>query len=106
MERWASDQQRTTPRSAARCAASGARDLLYRFPRTDRGWRVAISPTVHSGTPMDRLTKATLWIAFLVLLSYFVFFYMDCAMDDDCHLVCPNPPRGICYIKRTPDLKL
>jgi hypothetical protein len=42
---------------------------------------------------MDRLTKATLRIAFLVLLSYFGFFYMDCAMDDDCHLVCPNPPR-------------
>jgi hypothetical protein len=54
---------------------------------------------------MDRSTKATLWIAFLVLLSYFVVFYTECAMDDDCHLVC-KIPRGTCHTQRTPNLKL
>ncbi|MDR3467396.1 MAG: hypothetical protein P4M07_15805 [Xanthobacteraceae bacterium] len=55
---------------------------------------------------MDRLTKATLWIAFIVLMSYFVWFYADCAMDDTCHLVCRAGGRGGCSTQRTPpDLK-
>jgi hypothetical protein len=58
-----------------------------------------------SGIHMDRMTKATLWIAFLVLFSYFAWFYLDCAMDDTCHLVCHAGGRGGCYTKRTPDLK-
>jgi hypothetical protein len=55
---------------------------------------------------MDQRTKATLWIAFLVLASYFVWFFLSCAMDDTCHLVCrANGGRGGCYTQRTPDLK-
>jgi hypothetical protein len=56
---------------------------------------------------MDRSTKATLWIAFLVLFSYFVWFFVDCAIDDSCHLVCRRAAgfRGGCYTQRTPDLK-
>jgi hypothetical protein len=53
---------------------------------------------------MDRSTKATLWIAFIVLMSYFVWFYLDCAMDDACHLVCGNGGRG-CHTQRTPEPK-
>jgi hypothetical protein len=34
---------------------------------------------------MDRMTKVTLWVAFLVLGSYFVWAFLDCAMDDTCH---------------------
>jgi hypothetical protein len=55
---------------------------------------------------MDQQTKATLWIAFLVLASYFVWFFLSCTMDDTCHLVCrANGGRGGCYTQRTPDLK-
>jgi len=56
---------------------------------------------------MDRSTKATLWIAFLVLFSYFVWFFVDCAIDNSCHLVCQvhGSFRGGCYTQRTPDLK-
>jgi hypothetical protein len=55
---------------------------------------------------MDRSTKATLWVAFLVLFSYFVWFFLDCAMDDACHFVCRfNVGRNGCYTQRTPDLK-
>ena len=56
---------------------------------------------------MDRSTKATLWIAFLVLFSYFGWFFVDCAIDDTCHLVCPPNAshRAGCYTQRTPDLK-
>jgi hypothetical protein len=59
------------------------------------------------GMPMDRSTKATLWIAFLVLFSYFVWFFADCAIDDSCHLVCQahGSFRGGCHTQRTPDLK-
>ena len=39
---------------------------------------------------MDRMTKVTLWVAFLVLGSYFVWLFVDCAMDDTCHLGCPS----------------
>jgi hypothetical protein len=52
---------------------------------------------------MDRSTKATLWIAFVVLLSYFVWFFADCAMDDACRFVCVNRGRGGCHTERTPD---
>ncbi len=51
---------------------------------------------------MDRQTKVTLWIAFTVLLSYFVWFFADCAMDETCHLVCTNSGRGGCHTERTP----
>ena len=60
-------------------------------------------PRKHmSGGRMDRQTKVTLWIAFLVLFSYFAWFYLDCAMDETCHLVCHAGGRGGCYTKRTP----
>jgi hypothetical protein len=53
---------------------------------------------------MDRLTKATLWVAFIVLFSYFGWFSLDCAMDDTCHLVCRfNGARNGCHTQRTPD---
>jgi hypothetical protein len=54
---------------------------------------------------MDRSTKATLWIAFTVLLSYFLWFYLDCAYDDACHIVCITDGRGSCHIQRTPEPK-
>jgi hypothetical protein len=54
---------------------------------------------------MDRQTKAALWIAFTILLSYFVWFFLDCAMDDACHIVCVNGGRGGCHAQRTHDLK-
>jgi hypothetical protein len=52
---------------------------------------------------MDRSTKATLWIASITLLSYFVWFFLDCALDDTCHLVCRAGGRGGCYTQRTPN---
>ncbi|SHK11903.1 hypothetical protein SAMN05444159_2466 [Bradyrhizobium lablabi] len=55
---------------------------------------------------MDRSTKFTLWIAFLVLFSYFAWFYLDCAMDESCHIVCTYGGRGGCHTERKPDLKL
>jgi hypothetical protein len=54
---------------------------------------------------MDRQTRLTLWIAFVVLLSYFAWFFLDCAMDETCHLVCRPGGRGICYTSRTPVIK-
>jgi hypothetical protein len=54
---------------------------------------------------MDRTTKATLWIAFVVLFSYFAWFFLDCAMDESCHLVCRAGGRGGCHTERRPDLK-
>jgi len=54
---------------------------------------------------MDRSTKATLWVAFLALTSYFVWFYVDCAFDDTCHIVCRGGGRNGCYAQRTPDQK-
>ena len=51
---------------------------------------------------MDRKTKATLWIAVLVLGSYFVWFFLDCAMDDTCHLVCRYGGIRACHVERTP----
>jgi hypothetical protein len=52
---------------------------------------------------MDRSTNSTLWIAFAVLLSYFFWFFADCAMDDACRIVCVNNGRGVCHMERTPD---
>ena len=59
---------------------------------------------------MDRTTKATLWVAVLVLGSYFVWSFLDCAMDDTCHRVCPSTngimmPRGVagCAYQKIPD---
>jgi hypothetical protein len=46
---------------------------------------------------MDRQTKATLWIAAVVLLSYFAWFYLDCAMDDACRIVCVSGGRRGCH---------
>jgi hypothetical protein len=40
--------------------------------------------------PMDRMTKATLWIAVLVLGSYFVLAFLDCALDATCQLRCAS----------------
>ena len=51
---------------------------------------------------MDRSTKATLWIAFAVVLSYVVWFFADCAIDDACRVVCVNNGRGGCHTERTP----
>jgi hypothetical protein len=39
---------------------------------------------------MDRMTKATLWIAGLVLGSYFVWAFLDCALDATCQLRCAS----------------
>ena len=50
---------------------------------------------------MDRQTRLTLWIAFLVLFSYFAWFYLDCALDETCHLVC-RFGHGNCYTTHTP----
>jgi hypothetical protein len=63
------------------------------------------SQQLAMGIPMDRTTKATLWIAFVVLFSYFAWFFLDCAMDESCHLVCTNGGRGGCHTERKPDLK-
>ena len=53
---------------------------------------------------MDRSTRTTLWIAAIVLLLYFVWFFADCAMDDSCRIVCGNHGRGVCHTDRTPRL--
>jgi hypothetical protein len=50
---------------------------------------------------MDRQTKFTLWVAFLVLFTYVGWFYLDCAMDETCHLVCRYGGRGGCYTQRS-----
>ena len=57
------------------------------------------------GTQMDRQTRLTLWIAFLVLFSYFAWFTLDCAMDDTCHFVCRAGGHGACYTSRTAPIK-
>ena len=50
---------------------------------------------------LDRQTRLTLWIAALVLVSYFAWFYLDCALDETCHLVC-RFGHGNCYTTHTP----
>jgi hypothetical protein len=52
---------------------------------------------------MDRSTKFTLWIAFVVLFSYFAWFYLDCATDESCHIVCTYGGRGGCHTERKAD---
>ncbi|MCP3472525.1 hypothetical protein NLM33_19620 [Bradyrhizobium sp. CCGUVB1N3] len=52
---------------------------------------------------MDRQTKATLWVAFIVIASYFVWFYLDCAMDEACHFVCEGNGRRGCHTQWTSD---
>jgi hypothetical protein len=52
---------------------------------------------------MDRQTKATLWVAFIVIVSYFVWFYLDCAMDEACHFVCEGNGRRGCHTHWTSD---
>ncbi|MGY8665268.1 hypothetical protein Q3C01_23285 [Bradyrhizobium sp. UFLA05-109] len=52
---------------------------------------------------MDRQTKATLWVAFIVIASYFAWFYLDCAMDEACHFVCEANSRRGCHTQWTSD---
>jgi hypothetical protein len=47
---------------------------------------------------MDRSTKATLWIVGGVLFVYYVWLYVDCKMDDACHVVYCGPRGGPCGI--------
>jgi hypothetical protein len=54
---------------------------------------------------MDRLTKATLWVASIILISYVVWFYADCALDDACRIVCVKSSRGGCHTERSPAQK-
>jgi hypothetical protein len=95
-------------------------DLGYRFSSRRSGTRVTfvqiavryVGARVQQVTParigarMDRQTKFTLWVAFLVLFSYVVWFYLDCAMDETCHLVCRAGGRGGCYTQRTAPAEL
>ena len=37
----------------------------------------------------------------LVLFTYVGWFYLDCAMDETCHLVCHHGGRGGCYTQRS-----
>ena len=50
---------------------------------------------------MDRSTRATLWIAFIVIASYFAWFFLDCALDSACHIVCVTGGRNGCHMERT-----
>ena len=52
---------------------------------------------------MDRSTKATLWIAFIVIVSYVAWFYLDCAIDDACQIICAGNGRRDCYMQWTTD---
>ena len=54
---------------------------------------------------MDRLTKATLWAASIILISYVVWFFADCALDDACRIVCVKSARGGCHTERSPAQK-
>ena len=54
---------------------------------------------------MDRQTKAALWIAAVVLLSYVAWFYINCALDDVCRVVCVNRGRGGCHTEWQPPAK-
>ena len=54
---------------------------------------------------MDRSTKLTLWVAALVLGSYFVWFYASCAIDDGCRIVCVNGGRRGCHTQWAADPK-
>ena len=54
---------------------------------------------------MDRSTRMTLWVAAIILVSYVVWFYADCAMDSACHIVCVNGGRAGCHTEWTPGAK-
>jgi hypothetical protein len=49
---------------------------------------------------MDWLTRATLWIAALVMGAYFVWAFLDCVLDATCKERCESTgvyvPRGSC----------
>jgi hypothetical protein len=45
---------------------------------------------------MDLRTKATLWLAAVVMVSYFAWLYADCAPDPGCRVVFCGP-RGAPY---------
>jgi hypothetical protein len=49
---------------------------------------------------MDRLTKLTLWLTALVLLSYAVWAYHDCMSDERCHVVFCGGKQAPCGISR------
>jgi hypothetical protein len=85
--------------------AAGVTALVLQTPLIRHGARCgATSYNCHkAGMPMDRSTRVTLWIAAVVLLSYFVWFFADCAMDDACRFVCVNNGRGGCYTEWKPD---
>jgi hypothetical protein len=57
---------------------------------------------------MDGMTRATLWIAALVLGAYFATTFLNCALDPACELRCApvraGMPRagGGCVYQRTP----
>ena len=76
--------------------------IVNKMGRRPSGCRLHRDSSV---THMDRSTKATLWVAFIVLFSYFAWFFLECAMDPSCHLVCSYGGRNGCHTQRTPDLK-
>ncbi len=47
---------------------------------------------------MDRMTRATLWIAALALGAYFAWAFLDCALDATCKERCE--PTGGIYVRR------
>jgi hypothetical protein len=49
---------------------------------------------------MDKSTRATLWIAFIIIASYVVWFFTSCAMDDACRFVCTYARSG-CHTEWT-----
>ena len=112
------DAQEPSGREDSRCLSRGdqvnsknnreALGGLARRVRAKRGPMTGSGVTrrIAIGAPMDRTTKATLWVAFTILATYFVWFFVDCAMDDACHIVCVNGGRGGCHTQRLPDAKL
>jgi hypothetical protein len=68
---------------------------------------MVIAPTAEDDD-MDRMTKLTLWVTFIVLAAYFIWFFRDCAMDETCRIVCgsdhPPIPWGVhgCHIAKAP----
>lgn len=54
---------------------------------------------------MDRTTRLTLFVAFTIIVSYVVWFYLDCAMDDACRIVCVSGGRRGCHTEWAHDAK-
>ena len=54
---------------------------------------------------MDRTTRLTLFVAFTIIISYVVWFYLDCAMNDACRIVCVSGGRRGCHPEWTHDSK-